>query len=196
METYNASEGFFAVQNDPNEQGMLLLLDTGTFYEFVPYDEMLNDNPTILPSWEVEVGKTYAMIITSNNGLFRYSIGDTVRIESKNPLKIRITGRTKHYINAFGEELMVYNAEEAIAKTEKETGISVINYTAAPVYTTSLTKGRHQWLIEFTNNPDSEELNKFSLTLDSNLRKINSDYDANRDKDIFLAPLSVTIARR
>lgn len=195
LETYNASEGFFAVQSSWDTKAMLLLLDVGVFYEFIPLDEIEKEQPMAIPIWEVQKGKTYALVITANNGLWRYSIGDTVTIESTAPVKIRIAGRTKHFINAFGEELMVHNADDAIEMTGQETGINILNYTAAPVYATQTSKGRHQWLIEFENNISDEKLQLFASSLDKNLRKVNSDYDAKRSGDIFLDPLSITIAR-
>lgn len=191
LETYNASEGFFAVQNSWDTNAMLLLLDIGVFYEFLPMSEWGSEHPHAIPIWEVEKGKTYALIITSNNGLWRYSIGDTVRIESVNPVKIKIAGRTKSYINAFGEELMVHNADEAITLTQKQTGCSVLNYTAAPVYTTEHDKGHHQWLVEFASNLSKEQEAKFAMLLDLNLRNVNSDYDAKRSNDIFLNSLTM-----
>ncbi|MBQ9073699.1 MAG: GH3 auxin-responsive promoter family protein [Muribaculaceae bacterium] len=194
LETYNASEGFFAVQNAIDDPAMLLLLDVGVFYEFIPITEVDNDCPTTLPIWEIEPGKVYALVITSCNGLWRYPIGDTVKVESINPVKITITGRTKHYINAFGEELMVYNADTAIANTCRQLKCSVANYTAAPVFAGNETRGRHEWLIEFSKQPD--DTNEFMSLLDKNLQNENSDYQAKRDKDIFLDPPSLIIAQK
>ena len=179
VETYNASEGFFAVQDDPALHHMLLLLDSGVFYEFLEQGETVP-----VPAWEVEQGKIYELLITSCNGLWRYSPGDTVRIESIDPLRITIAGRTKHFINAFGEEVMVYNADAAITAACRKTGIHVINYTAAPVYTSDQSRGRHQWLIEFDRQPDSIE--DFADELDLTLRAVNSDYDAKRSHNLFL----------
>lgn len=196
LETYNASEGFFAVQSSWDTKAMLLLLDIGVFYEFIPLDQLNSASPKALPIWEVEKGKTYALVITANNGLWRYLIGDTVKIESVAPVKITIAGRTKHFINAFGEELMVHNADDAIAKTVDETKIGILNYTAAPVYTSEASRGRHQWLIEFDKPIGESEKEQFASILDDNLRKVNSDYDAKRTKDIFLAPLEITIANK
>lgn len=192
LETYNASEGFFAVQNSWDSKAMLLLLDLGVFYEFRAVN---NPDAEPIPIWEIEQGKTYELIITANNGLWRYAIGDTVYIESLNPVKIRIAGRTKHFINAFGEELMVHNADAAIAATCAATGVQILNYTAAPVYSTPTSKGRHQWLIEFNGQISDEKLNIFAKMLDENLRKVNSDYDAKRTGDLFIEPLSITRAR-
>ena len=193
VETYNASEGFFAVQNTPDTKAMLLLLDLGVFYEFRPMD-VPNAEP--LPVWEIEQGKTYELIITANNGLWRYAIGDTVYIESLSPVKIRIAGRTKHFINAFGEELMVHNTDAAIATTCAATGVHILNYTAAPVYSTPTSKGRHQWLIEFDGQISEEKVQNFAKMLDENLRKVNSDYDAKRTGDLFIDGLSITKARK
>lgn len=179
VETYNASEGFFAVQDDPALHHMLLLLDTGVFYEFLEQGESVP-----VPAWEVEQGKIYELLITSCNGLWRYSPGDTVRIESTDPLRITIAGRTKHFINAFGEEVMVYNADAAITAACRRTGVHVINYTAAPVYTGDQSRGRHQWLIEFDRQPDS--IQDFADELDRTLRAVNSDYDAKRAHGLFL----------
>ena len=179
VETYNASEGFFAIQDTPSLHHMLLLLDAGVFYEFI---EQGSDYP--IPAWEVKQGKIYELLITSCNGLWRYSPGDTVRIESTDPLRITVAGRTKHFINAFGEEIMVYNADAAITAACRKTGIHVINYTAAPVYTGDQTRGRHQWLIEFDRQPESVEA--FADELDRTLREVNSDYDAKRTHSLFL----------
>ncbi|MDE6867450.1 MAG: GH3 auxin-responsive promoter family protein [Muribaculaceae bacterium] len=186
LETYNASEGFFAVQNDPADHSMLLIVDNDVFYEFIPVDD-LESEP--VPLWEVEEGKVYEMVITSSNGLWRYRLGDTVRIASVNPVKITIAGRTKCYINAFGEELMEENAEKAIASVCASTGGSVKNYTAAPVFAEGNRHGRHQWLIEWDIKPEDTE--KFADLLDKALREENSDYDAKRTGDIFLDRLEL-----
>lgn len=185
IETYNASEGFFAVQLDPASRAMLLLMDVDTFYEFIPTDG--SSGP--VPAWQVTPGRVYELVITSSNGLWRYRPGDTLRIESINPLTVTIAGRTQQYINAFGEELMVYNADAAMARTCAETGASVANYTAAPVFATCGTRGRHQWLVEWTRQPD--DIGEFARRLDLNLRAENSDYDAKRTGDIFLSPLTI-----
>lgn len=193
LETYNASEGFFAVQDTPRRvDGMRLLLDHGVYYEFVPVDRAGDPHPQALGAWQVEPGAVYEMIITACNGLWRYAIGDTVRIESVEPLRISIAGRTRSYINAFGEELMVYNADAALAAACRETGASVLNYTAAPVFTTERSRGRHQWLIEWDRPPRSVE--EFADVLDSSLCRENSDYQAKRAGNIFLDRLSVTTA--
>ncbi len=189
LECYNASEGFFAVQNEIDDPSMLLLLDCGTFYEFIPLSDVGSDRPTLLPAWEVEQGKVYALVITSCNGLWRYPIGDTVRIESVDPLKVTIAGRTKSFINAFGEELMVDNAEAALTKVCKELDCEIADYTAAPVYATDRSRGRHEWLIEFRRPPRS--MDEFAEKLDKALQQENSDYEAKRSHGIFLDPLTV-----
>ena len=194
METYNASEGFFGIQNDPSDPSMLLMIDYDIFYEFIPFEELESPNPKVLPLWEVEVGKNYAMLISTSCGLWRYMIGDTVRFTSKEPYKIVITGRTKHFINAFGEELIVDNAEKGLAKACAETGAQVTEYTAAPVFMDSDAQCRHQWLIEFSKAPDS--LEHFAAVLDTTLQQINSDYEAKRYKNITLQALEIVEARK
>ncbi len=193
METYNASEGFFGLQNDPNDKSMLLLIDVGVFYEFIPMDEFSKSDATIVPLWEVELNKNYAVVITTNSGLWRYIIGDTVMFTSANPYKFVITGRTKHYINAFGEELMVANAEKGISKACQEMDVVIRNYTVAPTYMNGNKKGRHTWLIEFEREPKS--MDDFAKRLDENLQSLNSDYEAKRYKDIFLDRLDIIEAR-
>lgn len=179
LENYNASEGFFAVQNDFDDPAMLLLIDCGIFFEFAPLD---GGRP--LPPWEVETGKTYELLISACNGLWRYSPGDTVYICSLSPLKIKVAGRTNSYINAFGEEVMQWNADRAIAEACSKTGAMVKDYTVAPLFSHHGTKARHQWLIEWVKMPDSIEV--FSDKLDSALQSVNSDYQAKRAGDIFL----------
>ena len=191
LETYNASEGFFAVQNDPDDKAMLLIIDRDVFYEFIP---VTDPDAVPLPLWEVIPGKTYEMVISSSNGLWRYRLGDTVRVESVNPVKIRIAGRTGAFINAFGEELMEDNAERAIATACHIHGATIRNYTAAPVYAKKGQKGRHQWLVEWDNPP--ADIFAFSETLDSELRELNSDYDAKRSGNIFLDNLEIVSARK
>ncbi len=183
FETYNASEGFFATQASRENDGLLLLIDVGVYYEFIPLGE---DTDKAVGIEDVEVGKTYELLITSCNGLWRYRIGDTVKVVSVNPVKIRIAGRTKSFINAFGEELMEENAERGIAAACRATNASVANYTAGPLYAHDNTKGRHQWAIEWNKKPDSIE--KFAEVLDKALRELNSDYDAKRSGNIFLDP--------
>lgn len=193
METYNASEGFFGLQNEPSDPSMLLMIDYEVFYEFIPMDEFDSPNPTIVPLWGVELNKNYAMVISTSCGLWRYIIGDTVKFTSKDPYKFIITGRTKHFINAFGEELMVDNAEQGLARACEATGAQVAEYTAAPVFMDAEAKCRHQWLIEFAVQPDS--LEKFARVLDNSLQAINSDYEAKRYKNITLQPLEIIEAR-
>lgn len=193
METYNASEGFFGIQNDPADKAMLLMIDYGVFYEFIPMDEFGTENPTIVPLWGVETNKNYAMVISTSCGLWRYIIGDTVMFTSKNPYKFVITGRTKHFINAFGEELIVDNAEKGLAYACEQTGAEVLEYTAAPVFMDDNAKCRHQWLIEFSKEP--ADLNQFAALLDTKLQEINSDYEAKRYKNITLQHLEIVKAR-
>ena len=194
METYNASEGFFGIQDDPSDLSMSLMLDYGVFYEFIPMDEIENPNPHVLPLWGVETGKNYAMLISTSSGLWRYMIGDTVRFTSTNPYKFVITGRTKFFINAFGEELIVDNAEAGLAEACKRTGAQVLEYTAAPVFMDGDGKCRHQWLIEFAQEP--EDVTMFAQILDETLQHVNSDYEAKRYKDITLQSLELVVARR
>lgn len=191
METYNASEGFFALQDDPADPAMLLLMDVDVFYEFIPLCELDSDNPRALPVWEVEKGKVYAIVISSSNGLWRYQVGDTVRIEQINPLKIKIVGRTKSFINAFGEELMVYNADAALARVCHDMDASVANYTAAPVYAAGGRKGRHQWIVAFDRPPADTEA--FADMLDLYLTRENSDYQAKRSGNLFLDRLELIV---
>jgi len=194
LECYNASEGFFAVQNAIDDQAMLLLLDCGTFFEFIRTEEADSDRPEIIPAWKVEEGEIYELVITSCNGLWRYPLGDTVRIESVEPLKITIAGRTKSYINAFGEELMVQNAEAALTKVCKTLDCEISNYTAAPVYASDHSRGRHEWLIEFNREPES--IDEFARQLDLALQQENSDYEAKRSHGIFLDPLTIVKGRK
>jgi len=184
LETYNASEGFFGIQDMEGREDMLLMLDYGVFYEFLPIENLDKDQPETLTLDEVELGKNYALIISTNAGLWRYMIGDTVRFTSLSPYRIKITGRTKHFINAFGEEVIIDNAERALAEACKQTGAIITDYTAAPVYFSDNSKGGHEWLIEFEKKP--AEFERFVDLLDSTLRKINSDYDAKRFKDMAL----------
>ncbi len=193
METYNASEGFFGLQSDPTDPAMLLMIDYGVFYEFIPMDEFDKEDPTIVPLWAVEPGKNYAMVISTSCGLWRYIIGDTVKFTQKNPYKFIITGRTKHYINAFGEELVVDNAEKGLRQACEATGAQVREYTAAPVFMDGNARCRHQWLIEFAQAPAS--LAEFTTLLDRALQTLNSDYEAKRHKDITLQELEIIPAR-
>lgn len=193
METYNASEGFFGIQNDPADSAMLLMIDYDVFYEFIPFDEFDSPNPRVLPLWEVEVGKNYAMLISTSCGLWRYMLGDTVRFTSKDPYKIVISGRTKHFINAFGEELMIDNAEKGLLRACTETGAHIRDYTAAPVFMDANAQCRHQWLIEFAKAPASVEV--FAEILDKELQQINSDYEAKRYKNKTMQQLEIVVAR-
>ena len=188
METYNASEGFFGIQDDPADKAMSLMIDYGVFYEFIPMD---GGDP--VPLWGVETGKNYAMVISTSCGLWRYEIGDTVQFTSTNPYKFIISGRTKHFINAFGEELIVDNAEQGLAYACEQTGAEVLEYTAAPVFMDANAKCRHQWLIEFSKRP--QDLHLFAELLDKRLQEINSDYEAKRYKDITLQHLEIIEAR-
>lgn len=194
METYNASEGFFGIQNDPADRSMLLMLDYGTFYEFIPTSELAqSDCPKAIPLEAVKTGENYAMIISTVGGLWRYCIGDTVRFTSLFPHKFIITGRTKFYINAFGEELMVDNAEKAIRQACEVTNATVKAYTAAPFYQLDTGRGHHQWLIEFEKEPAS--LPDFAACLDNALKQLNSDYDAKRYKEMSLEMPEIVVAR-
>ena len=191
METYNASEGFFGLQNDPQDKSMLLMLDYDVFYEFIPMDEFGKENPTVVPLEGVKVGINYAMIISTSCGLWRYLIGDTVRFTSRNPYKFVITGRTKHFINAFGEELIIDNAEKGLQYACKKHGAQVREYT--PVFRDEHTIPHHQWVIEFSCPPDDVEA--FADTLDARLQQLNSDYEAKRYKDINMVRLKIVVAQ-
>ncbi|WP_210489847.1 GH3 auxin-responsive promoter family protein [Rufibacter aurantiacus] len=193
LEVYNASEGFFGIQDEPSlKDEMLLMLDYGVFYEFIPMEEADQQNPRVLTLDQVELGKNYALLISTNAGLWRYKIGDTVKFTSLDPYRIKISGRTKHFINAFGEEVVVENAETAITKACEATGATITNFTAAPVYFEGKSKGGHQWVIEFSQQPSS--LAHFTDVLDQTLRKVNSDYDAKRQKDLALQAPLITVA--
>ena len=219
METYNASEGFFGIQDDPKDKSMLLMLDYDVFYEFLPIEglnvegegwkenttstETANGktilpppsslHPTPVPLWGVKKGKNYAMLISTSCGLWRYMIGDTIQFTSTDPYKFIISGRTKSFINAFGEELIVDNAEQGLAYACQQTGAQVLEYTAAPVFMDANAKCRHQWLIEFATPP--QDLQRFADLLDARLKEVNSDYEAKRYKDITLQPLEIVVAR-
>ena len=193
LETYNASEGFFGIQDDLSLEGqMLLMLDYGIFYEFVPMEQAHDPFPTALTLDQVEIGKNYAVVISTNGGLWRYRIGDTIRFTSLFPFRIQVSGRTKHFINAFGEEVMIDNAELALARACEKSGAVVVDFTVAPEYMQAGKQGRHEWLIEFSKLPESEEI--FVETLDSELRKINGDYDAKRYKDMALLLPRIRVA--
>ena len=194
METYNASEGFFAIQDDPESDDMLLMLDYGIYFEFIPMSHYHDENPKVLSLQEVEIGENYALVISTNGGLWRYVIGDTVRFTSRAPFKIKITGRTKHFINAFGEEVIVDNAEEALRVACDRTGANIREYTAGPIFMGDNNKGAHEWIIEFDQPPDDFE--HFISVLDGTLKTLNSDYEAKRHKSITLERPHVTIAPR
>ena len=191
METYNASEGFFGLQNDFADTSMMLMLDYDVFYEFIPLD---SPNPEVVPLWGVETNKNYAMMITTSCGLWRYMIGDTVMFTQKNPYKFIITGRTKYFINAFGEELIMDNAERGLAYACEKTGAEVREYTAAPVFMDEHAHCRHQWLIEFAREP--QDLDEFARLLDDHLQELNSDYEAKRSHSVTLQPLEIVKARQ
>lgn len=194
IETYNASEGYFGTQSELDDPSMLLMIDYGIFYEFIPLDEVGTEHPHIYCLDEVELNRNYAMVISTSSGLWRYMIGDTVMFVKKNPYKFHITGRTKHFINAFGEELIVDNAEKGLVKACAQTGALISEYTAAPVFMDKRAKCRHQWLIEFNKMPDS--LENFAAILDASLKELNSDYEAKRWKNIALQPLEIIVARK
>jgi hypothetical protein len=185
LEIYNASEGFFAAQEKPEDDGMTLYTDHGVFYEFLTADEYDKKNPQTIGLDKVELNKNYAMVISTTGGLWRYLIGDTIKFTSLNPFRIKITGRVKHYMNAFGEEVMVDNADAAISTACHQTGAVVSDYTAAPIYFSEKRNGAHEWLIEFEEEPAS--IDDFTVALDRALQSVNSDYEAKRQKDIALS---------
>ena len=191
---YNASEGFFAAQDVPGDEGMLLFTDHGVFMEFMPVHEYGKEKPQTISLQDVEMGKNYALIISTNGGLWRYLLGDTIQFTSLKPFRVRVSGRLKHYINAFGEELIVDNTDKAIASASMKTGAIVNDYTAAPVYFSETSNGAHEWLVEFEQDPNS--LEEFTTELDSALKGLNSDYEAKRHRDIALrAPVIHTLPR-
>ena len=187
LESYNASEGFFAAQDNPAEEGMLLFTDHGIFMEFMPIEEYGKDHPETIGLNDVERGKNYALVISTNGGLWRYLLGDTVQFTSLRPFRVKVSGRLKHFINAFGEEVIVDNTDHAIAEACKKTGAIVNDYTAAPVYFSDGANGAHEWLVEFEKEP--EDLPEFTAALDDALKSVNSDYEAKRYKDIALSIL-------
>lgn len=192
LEMYNASEGFFAAQDDITAEGMLLMCDHGIFYEFLPAEEWDKENKTTIQLDKVETGKNYALVITTNGGLWRYMIGDTIQFTSLTPFRIKVSGRMKHYINAFGEELIIDNTDKAIAMASEKHEAAVKDYTAAPIYFSDAENGAHEWLIEFSRSP--ADVDAFINTLDESLKLINSDYEAKRYKDIALRrPVVVTV---
>lgn len=192
-EIYNASEGFFGIQDQSGSDEMLLMLDYGIFYEFIPMDAFNMDNLQAIPLEEVEIGKNYAMVITTNSGLWRYLIGDTVRFTSLNPFRIKISGRTKHYINAFGEELMIDNVETALSKACESTDSSISDFTGAPVFMSDGESGSHEWIIEFSQKP--ADLDRFKEIFDNHLKSINSDYEAKRYNNITLKEPIIHVAK-
>lgn len=193
LEIYNASEGFFALQDQNNSDELLLMLDYGIFYEFIPMDTFGTDRQNAIPLSDVEVGKNYAVVITTNSGLWRYLIGDTVRFTSTTPYRIKITGRTKHHINVFGEELMIENTDTALSKTAQDFGVEIVDYTVAPIFMNEKEKGAHEWIIEFRTPP--ADIDVFCKELDLNLQKINSDYEAKRYNNMTLNQLKLNVAK-
>lgn len=192
-EIYNASEGFFAIQDRNDADDLLLMLDYGIFYEFIPMDVYGTDEVQAIPLWEVKTKTNYAIIITTNSGLWRYKIGDTVRFTSVDPFRIKVTGRTKHHINVFGEELIIENAEEALKSVCKKTGAEIKDYTAGPIFMVGKEKGAHEWIIEFRKPP--EKIDYFIEFLDNALKSLNSDYEAKRYNNITLKMPTVHVAR-
>ncbi len=194
FEIYNASEGFFAIQDVNGSFDLLLMLDYGIFYEFIPMDKFDGENSEAIPLSEVKLDKNYALVITTNGGLWRYLIGDTVKFTSLDPHRIRITGRTKHFINVFGEELIIENAENALEQACLKTASEVSEFTVAPIFMNGNSNGGHEWIIEFNKKPDCIRL--FTETLDSALKEINSDYEAKRTNDLTLAMPKINVAKK
>lgn len=192
-EIYNASEGFFAFQDQKNSKDLLLLLNVGVFYEFIPLEGDALNKRLAIPIEEVVVGKNYAVVISTNGGLWRYMIGDTVKFVSKDPYRVVISGRTKHYINAFGEEVIIENVEEALREASEKTNATIHEYTGAPIYMVDKEKGGHEYIIEFNRKP--EDLQKFKEIFDQKLKEINSDYEAKRFNNMTLNPPKIHIAR-
>ncbi len=192
-EIYNASEGFFAIQDQNNSKELLLMLDYGIFYEFIPMENYGTLEQEIIPLSEVQQDKNYAIVITTNAGLWRYKIGDTVKFTSLNPYRIRVTGRTKHHINVFGEELIIENAEQALREVAAKTNCEIVDYTAAPIFMKDREKGAHEWLIEFKRQP--EDRKDFARLLDKSLQEVNSDYQAKRFNNTTLNPPTIHFAR-
>ena len=191
-EIYNASEGFFAIQDQNDSSDLLLMLDYGIFYEFIPQEEWGEKQPKTLALWEVTLDQVYELVITTNGGLWRYRIGDTIRFTSLHPYRIRVSGRTKQFINVFGEELMVENAERALATTAADTRVQILDYTVGPIFMNGHEKGGHEWLIEFASTPC--DLDHFAQILDRELQNLNSDYQAKRYKDITLLSPKIQVA--
>jgi len=194
FEVYNASEGFFAIQDQNNSFDLLLMLDYGIFYEFIPMDNFKGSNSKPIPLSKVEFNKNYAMVITTNGGLWRYLIGDTVKFTSLHPFRIRITGRTKHFINVFGEELIIENTDSALKHACLQTGAAVLEYTVAPIFMKDKNKGAHEWIIEFSKIP--ADLEYFTELLDNSLKSLNSDYEAKRYINITLKRPKINVARK
>lgn len=192
-EIYNASEGFFGIQDRFGSDEMLLMLDYGIFYEFIPMDEFGSPDAKAVPLDKVELGKNYAVVITTNGGLWRYLIGDTIRFTCLKPFRFKISGRTKHYINAFGEELMIDNVETALARACKKTHAKITDYTGAPIYMKDGASGAHEWMIEFSTEPD--DFNLFAKIFDETLKSLNSDYEAKRYNNMTLNPPVIHIAK-
>ncbi len=192
-EIYNASEGFFAIQDQNNSNELLLMLDYGIFYEFIPMETYGTSKEKVIRLSDVEKGKNYAVLITTNAGLWRYKIGDTVRFTSINPYRIKVSGRTKHHINVFGEELIIENAEDALKKVCKKTKAEIVDYTAAPIFMQGKEKGAHEWLIEFKTPP--KDINYFNELFDNALKALNSDYEAKRYNNLTLNKPTIHIAR-
>ena len=192
-EIYNASEGFFGIQDESNSDEMLLMLDYGIFYEFIPMEDFGKENPRVLSLEHVEKGKNYAIVITTNGGLWRYMIGDTVTFTSLNPFRIKISGRTKHYINAFGEELMIDNVESALHEACSKTGAQITDYTGAPIFMNGNGSGAHEWIFEFSKEPS--DLERFTDIFDEHLKTINSDYEAKRYLNMTLKRPVINIAK-
>ena len=192
-EIYNASEGFFAIQDLNNSSDLLLMLDYGIFYEFIPMSVFGTSEEKAIRLYDVEIDVNYAILISTNAGLWRYLVGDTVRFTSLSPFRIRVTGRTKHHINVFGEELMVENTDRAISKASQLTNSEVVDYTVAPIFMQGKEKGAHEWMIEFKSKPSN--INEFQKILDETLQSLNSDYEAKRHNNMTLNPLVINVAR-
>ncbi len=193
-ETYNASEGFFAIQDLNNSFDLLLMLDYGIFYEFIPMEHFKGENSEAIPLAQVVLDKNYALVITTNGGLWRYLIGDTIKFTSLDPYRIRITGRTKHFINVFGEELIIENTEEALKQACLKTNAEISEYTVAPIFMNGNKSGGHEWVIEFKIHP--ENINYFTELLDNSLKAINSDYEAKRYKNLTLKSPKINVVRK
>ena len=193
-EIYNASEGFFGIQDQNNSSELLLMLDYGIFYEFIPFAGVTDNEDKIIPLSEVELNKNYAMVVTTNAGLWRYKIGDTIKFTNLAPYRIKVTGRTKHFINVFGEEVIIDNTEKALTKVSSKTQCTIRNYTVGPIFMKEKSKGSHEWIIEFEKEP--KDLNLFAKLLDKELQKENSDYEAKRYKNMTLYPLKLNKANK